>query len=310
MGRPPRVPPSLAIAPFRGSAAIRAGLLTGRQLDGASWLRLFPDVHIHQSVPLDHRMWCEAAALLLPKGAAIASRSAALLWGLKGLGEPDHVTVVVPVDHRVRRHPRLEVRRGPLPPEDVTDLLGLPVTVPERTAFDVARLLPRVEAAIRLDALLHQHKVNLPRLTAYFAAHPGWPGCSQADDVLASAEPLAESPMETRLRLLAVDAGLPRPIAQYKIMNGKRFVARVDYAYPEYKVAIEYDGDHHRDRTTFRFDWSARTSCMSWIKDRAEDRADQSGQAAGSTNSTRTPPASFGCTKLIRDPAVPRRGSS
>ena len=33
------------------------------------------------------------------------------------------------------------------------------------------------------------------------------------------------------------------------------------------------------------------------------------GSGAGSTSSTRTPPASFGCTKLILLPAVPRLGS-
>jgi hypothetical protein len=255
-------PPALTVAPFRGADAVRAGLLTRRRLAGSAWVRLFPDIYAYAEVPLTHRVWCEAAILLLPKGSAIVGRSAAALWGVRGLGEPDRVCALVP--RYVRPHPGLEIHRGA--PSDVTSVFGIPVTTPERTAFDLARFLPRVEAVIYLDALLQQRKVYLDRLVFCFADHPGWLGHPLADIALGLAEPLAESPMETRLRLLAVDAGLPRPVAQYKIMRGKRFVARVDYAYPEYKIALEYDGDHHRDRTTFRFDMERQNELhvMGW----------------------------------------------
>lgn len=252
MARTARVPPRLAVSPFRGADAIRAGLLTRRQLSGSAWVRLYPDIYVYAEIPLTHRVRCEAAALLLPKGSAICGLSAACLWGVRGLAEPDRVSLVVP--ERVRLHPGLKIHRFGLAADEVTGILGLPVTVPERTAFDIARLLPRVDAVVWLDAMLHQHKVYADRLALSFAAHSGWPGRALADAALALAEPLTESPMETRLRLLAVDAGLPRPVAQCKIYRGKRFVARVDFAYPEYKIAIEYDGDHHRERTTFRFD--------------------------------------------------------
>src|SRR5262249_13010237 len=116
------------------------------------------------------------------------------------------------------------------------------------------------------DALLKQRKVYADRLASYFASHRGLPGRSLAEAALVSAEPLAESPMETRLRLVAVDSGLPRPLPQHKIMRGKQFVARVDYAYPQYKIALEYDGDHHRDKTTFRFDMERQNELhvMGW----------------------------------------------
>jgi len=267
MARSPRIPPSLAVAPFRGTEAIAAGLLTRRQLEGRTWLRLYPDVYMHAEVSLDHRVWCEAAALLLPKGGAIGGLSALWMWGVAPLGEPDRVTVVLPEDMRLRRHSRLEVRRGAVSPDDVTGILGLRVTTPERTAFDLARRLPRVGAIVCLDAMLKKGKVRLDRLAADFASRHRWPGRRRAEAALNDVEPLAESPMETRLRLLAVDAGLPRPVAQYKIMNGKRFVARVDYAYPEYKIALEYDGDHHRERVTHRFDMERQNELhvMGWI---------------------------------------------
>jgi len=64
------------------------------------------------------------------------------------------------------------------------------------------------------------------------------------------AEP-AESPMETRLRWLLLEAGLPRPQVQIDLCDAKnRFLGRADLYYPEARLVIEYDGANHRDRMT------------------------------------------------------------
>ncbi|MGC1213548.1 MAG: DUF559 domain-containing protein [Micromonospora sp.] len=69
------------------------------------------------------------------------------------------------------------------------------------------------------------------------------------------AEPLSESPMETRLRLLLLDAGLGPLTAHHDVLDARgRFVGRVDLAWPALRVAVEYDGDHHRERAHFRQD--------------------------------------------------------
>ncbi|MGW5673249.1 endonuclease domain-containing protein [Micromonospora sp. NPDC003776] len=61
--------------------------------------------------------------------------------------------------------------------------------------------------------------------------------------------------METRLRLLLLDAGLGPLTAQHDVLDGRgRFLARVDLAWPALRVAAEYDGDHHRERAHFRQD--------------------------------------------------------
>ena len=65
------------------------------------------------------------------------------------------------------------------------------------------------------------------------------------------ADGLAGSPQETRLRLLMRRARLPTPVAQYQVVDGARFVARVDFAWPELKVAVEYDGLWHADVEQF-----------------------------------------------------------
>ncbi|MEU4775252.1 DUF559 domain-containing protein [Micromonospora sp. NPDC023644] len=252
-----RVPPRLAFLPFRGSTAVAEGLLTRAMLRGSTWQRLFPDVYVHRNAQSasDHRLWCDAAALLLPAGAAIAGASAAYLWGVDLLVRDAPVSVLLPRSARLRPHPRLSVTRSTLPESDLTSFGGLPVTTPLRTAFDLGRQRPRAEALVAVDALLHRRVVKLPALRAYADAQPRWPGLPLLREVLALAEPLSESPMESRLRLLLLDAGLPPPTAQHDVRDATgRFVGRVDLAWPELRVAVEYDGDHHRERAHFRQD--------------------------------------------------------
>ncbi|MEO3927487.1 DUF559 domain-containing protein [Micromonosporaceae bacterium B7E4] len=119
-------------------------------------------------------------------------------------------------------------------------------------SFDLGRKLPRTVA---VDALLNHRLVKTASLTDYLAGRPGWPGVHLLREVLGLAEPLSESPMETRLRLLLVDAGLPVPVAQHDVYDARgRFVGRVDLAYPRLRIALEYEGDHHRERGHFRQD--------------------------------------------------------
>ncbi|MGY2084654.1 endonuclease domain-containing protein [Blastococcus sp. SYSU DS0539] len=59
------------------------------------------------------------------------------------------------------------------------------------------------------------------------------------------ADGLAQSPQETRLRLLLDRSKLPRPVAQYEVRDAGGFVAFVDFGWPEHRVALEYDGVWH-----------------------------------------------------------------
>jgi hypothetical protein len=270
----PTVPARLRDAPFRGSAAIQAGLLTRAQLAGRSWCRLYPDIYLRNGVPLDHFIWCEAAALLLPRGAAIAGRSAAYLWQASGLtagdrpGKADRPTkadqpikanqpikadqpveVAVPSTISMRPHADLRLSRTSLDAGDVIRFGAIPVTTPVRTAFDLARRPGLIDAVVAVDALLTKRLVTLAGLADYAAERAGWPGTRQMPRVLSLAVPGAESPMETRLLLLLVLAGLPAPAVQYRVSG-----YRLDLAYPEVRLGVEYDGDHHRGRDQFRHD--------------------------------------------------------
>lgn len=80
---PPKRPPDLVGTVFRGRDALRAGLLTKRQLDSSAWRRLFRGVYADADLPVDHALRCLGAHLLLPAQATIAGRSAAYLHGVR-----------------------------------------------------------------------------------------------------------------------------------------------------------------------------------------------------------------------------------
>jgi very-short-patch-repair endonuclease len=85
---------------------------------------------------------------------------------------------------------------------------------------------------------------------------------------VALADPRAESPPETRLRLLLVDAGLPSPEVQYEVVDGHGFVlARCDLAHPPARVAIEYDDSVHLTRRQRERDLQrdAELSALGWL---------------------------------------------
>jgi len=65
--------------------------------------------------------------------------------------------------------------------------------------------------------------------------------------VVGFAEPAAESPMESRLRMVLLLGGLPRPEAQVPLHDMKgRFLGRPDLYYSSHRLALEYDGSTHR----------------------------------------------------------------
>jgi len=309
-----RVPRELRFAPFSGSRAVAAGLATWQMLRGPAWQRLLPDVYVEAAAfdPDDHRMWCEAVAVKLPVGGAISGLSAAYLWGVGLLPRRSPVHVTLPRSARLGAHPRLALSRRALDPTDITvSFGGIALTTEVRTAFDLGRLLPRADALAALDAMLHRRLLHAEALTGYLDTNTGGRGIAQLRELVTLAEPLAESPMESRLRLVLHDAGLPRPTVQYEVRRpaqqarppqarsqrhttsrrqassgtGRgRFIARVDLAYPQWRIAIEYEGDHHRERATFRRDVGRYNALRAagWLVLRftADDVLRQSGQLA------------------------------
>jgi very-short-patch-repair endonuclease len=254
---PPRpcVPAILTLAPFRGSVAVADGLLTAPQLRGRAWRRLLPDVYVHHEMRLDHRVWCAAAGLALPPGAAIGGLSAAQLIGCELLNADSPVSIVVPRRAGARPGGRIRAHHTLLDPSDVTSIGELPVTTPERTAFDLGRRLSRRTAVIAFDAMLRQEVLDLGAVAELARQRHWWPGVARLHQVIRLADSRAESPMESLLRVLLVDAGLPAGQPQFEVRDAAgRLIGRVDLAWPAIRLAIEYEGDHHRGQEQFRRD--------------------------------------------------------
>lgn len=255
MPRPALVPPPLRYKPFLGSAAVAAGLLTKRQLTGPSWRRLFRDVYISAGVPVDQITMSLAAALLLPAGGALSHESAAIFHNVPALlREPHPVRLSIPAGRRLGRDGGLAVHRVRLDPGDVVRRCGAPVTSPFRTAFDLGSGRDLTSAVVALDALLHQRTVRASDLAKIATDRAGSRGGRRFRTAAGLARAEVESPMETRTRLVLIQSGLPEPSVQFLVRAGATVVARLDLAYAALRIGIEYDGDHHRERVTFRRD--------------------------------------------------------
>ncbi|MFJ8580638.1 endonuclease domain-containing protein [Micromonospora sp. NPDC093277] len=149
----------------------------------------------------------------------------------------------------------LRVHRAEVDPGDVVVRAGILITSPARTCWDLARWLDVIEAVVLIDGLLAHGLTDVTALREYALARAGrrgWRSLLRAVDL---ADAGAESPQESRTRVRLVLAGLPRPRTQWVVSERGRFVARLDLAWPECKVAVEYDGlwhdgpeQFHRDR--------------------------------------------------------------
>lgn len=234
--------------PFRGSAAVELGLVNRNELAGPRFRRLFPDVYVPAGPAGDLALRSAAAYLLVrDRGGVLAGYSAALLQGADCA--PPSAPAEVLMARKYRRHRGLFVRYGSVGAGEVVEIAGCRVTSAARTAWDLARRLPLVEAVVAVDALTRVGGFEPAELLARRSVEPGARGCRRLVEVVRLADLRAESPGETRLRLLLVRGGLPTPEVQYRIMDEHGFaLARVDLAYPAAKLAIEYDGAHHFTR--------------------------------------------------------------
>jgi hypothetical protein len=240
------VPPELLSGPFTTATAIALGL-THAALQSAPWRRLFRDVWVHVDVPDTREVRLSAVRLILPDRATVCGLTAAWLHGVdvRRIDDLD-IHVGFPPGTRVRRRAGLDVCQETLAESDVVIVDGLRVTSPLRTAFDCARWLRGAERVVVLDALTHSRLVSVDEIAAYIAGKRRLRNLRVAEKVLHLVDPLAESPMETRLRLLLIDAGLPRPTSQFNVFDDRgRFVGRLDLAFEKQKVAVEYDGAQH-----------------------------------------------------------------
>jgi very-short-patch-repair endonuclease len=189
-----------------------------------------------------------AVARRLPEGAAFSGHTAAWLHGLD-VAPCDPIEVTIPERIGSGRRAGASVRRADLAADEVVLRRALPCTSALRTVVDLGGRDLLTDGVVAADMFLHARLVTVAELRSHVANHPRAKGIARLRRVVDLAEPKAESAMETRLRMLLVLAGLPRPEVQVSIHDDQgRFVGRPDLLYRLQRLAIEYDGANHRDR--------------------------------------------------------------
>ncbi len=191
----------------------------------------------------------EAARRRLPAGAAFSGQTAARLHGLDV--EPcNPIEATVPPHAGVSGRAHISLRRSVLN-GDVVHARGMPATSIVRTIADLCAALTLVEAVVIADAALHKRLLRLGELRSWTKSNRRRHGIRKLRRLLDLVEPAAESPMESRLRMVLVLGGLLRPKAQVVIHDASdRFIGRVDLYYERHRLVVEYDGALHRDSLT------------------------------------------------------------
>lgn len=157
--------------PFRGSDAVRAGEVGRRALQGPGFRRLGPDVHVRATTVVDVRVRSLAALVRHPDG-VVAGLAAAAAWGVWA-GGVDRVDVLL--TRRVREVGDLMGVRGVRDrwaEDEVTASGGLRLTDIRRTAYDVARRLPRSTSLAVLDAIARLHGLPVPEVEELVRRYP------------------------------------------------------------------------------------------------------------------------------------------
>jgi hypothetical protein len=170
---------------------------------------------------------------------AVCMGTAAAAYGFDTERTAD-LHVLNPGARHLRSTDGLIVHRGDGAP--LTMVAGRPATAPAWTAIEVARGLRRARALATLDAALRSGTCGRDELRRSVEQQSGRRGVVTARELLAVASPFAESPMESEARLVMIDGGMPSPVLQYEVVDLQGCVWRLDFAWPELRVAAEYDG--------------------------------------------------------------------
>lgn len=262
--------------PFTWASASRAGiksselsLLVRRGLVR----RLIEGVYVVAQVPDSLALRIDALRLVVPPGVVVTDRTAAWLHGAEtALAPGDHVAVPkVSAFHRSRggrlRNELTASGQRMMPDDHVTDVGGLLVTTPVRTACDLGRLLGRDRAFAALDALLRLGMFEKDELLEATTLFRGYRGVRQLRWMAPLADGRAESPQESILRLRWLDCShLPPPEPQRPV-RAPSWVAGgyywLDLGVDDLRFAVEYDGEAHHGPGQKQHDADRRA----WIRD-------------------------------------------
>jgi Protein of unknown function (DUF559) len=245
--------------------AVRSGISMA-ELSGPLWRAPSYGVRVwHGLTDDDPVVRIQVVAASLPSDAVISGWAAAHVLGVPWLDGRDpavsddallDVLVLRNRDHPPLRRRGLRTLRSAVDVDDIVVADGIRVSSPVRTVFELLRSPPLVEAVASVDAMLNAGLVSIEQLAAYVRARPRWRGTPFARRALGLVDGGAESPMESRLRLIWVRGGLPRPLVNVPVYDRHTgyLLGRPDLLDEEAGVVVEYDGAYHRSPDQHRAD--------------------------------------------------------
>lgn len=248
------VPKALRGLLFRGRDALDQGLVTEGYLRGPAFTRVLHGVYVDARVTIDHGLRCQAAQLVLPPESVLTANSAAWTHGIRLARPEDSVTVALPPGVHIAGPRLVRVHRTPILPEDIACRDGLRVAAPVRAAWDLATLNQLTPAVQYIDAMLNTGLLSQSDLDRRLATGGGLWRVSRVRTVAQWTDARSESPAETEMRLVVLQSQLPAPELQYEVRRLGILIARVDFAWPEHRLALEYDGAGHTDLRAMRLD--------------------------------------------------------
>ena len=228
--------------PFLGTEARAAGTATKRSLRTRHDM-LYRNVYLPKGQAVTPVTRAVGAWLWSGRAATVAGLSAAALHGSQWIDAALPAELIRAEACGVEG---IIVHRDALEADEVCRLRGIPATNPARTAFDLGRRDTVTHAVIRVDALANATRLKPVDIEPLAERHRGARGIVQLRRVLDLIDGGAESPQESRTRLLLIAAGFPKPQTQIIVCDEYgNFIARIDMGWTQWKVGVEYDGPQH-----------------------------------------------------------------
>jgi len=273
---------------FTHAEAVGAGAtknLIARRIADGRWERLRERVYRIAGAPPTWHQSLGAVLLMAGSPSGASHRSAAAVWHLPPF-EPGPLEISVPQARRIRDPDVVVHRVKDLGAHQLVVVDSIPVTIPPRTIIDLAAVAPLAEVEEALDTAIHRKLVSIAWLRWYVnqVRRPGRAGIAVVERLLAArGDAETESPLEDKVLALIRRARLPEPVTQYPLFADGRFVARIDLAYPEMKIAIEADGyTWHKSKARWQRDLTRGNNLLElgwkplrFTKDDVEQRPDE-----------------------------------
>ncbi|MGB3355114.1 MAG: hypothetical protein WBB00_20390 [Mycobacterium sp.] len=253
--------------PFIGSEALAARSLTRGALRW-NYTALYPDVYIHKDARIDIHDRARAAWLWTGRKGVIAGTTAAALYGVGSIDTNATIELIAPPR---RARPGVVVRTERIGSDEV-EAGPLPCTTPARTALDLARRLPRDEAVVLLDQLSECTDVSAADVAPLEARYRSARGTGSAWEAIRLMDGGSRSPEETRLRLMLIDGGLPRPRTSifveddsynFATMDDQPWGVAIGMGWVDAKVGVEWAA--HRRALRADIDFKKLLQQKGWL---------------------------------------------